>query len=50
MSKINEKGTSIDSNEVEKIKWLSIKEIKMMLNNKEKFHPECEFLLKKCFI
>lgn len=36
---------NINSNEVEKIKWLSIEEIRTMLNNKEKFHPECELLL-----
>ena len=50
ISKINEKCTSINSNEVDKIKWFSIKKIRMMINNKNKFHPECEFLLKKYFL
>ncbi|MFH0836715.1 MAG: NUDIX domain-containing protein [Candidatus Aenigmatarchaeota archaeon] len=35
--------------EVEKIQFFSLKNIQKMINNKEKFHPELLFLLRKHF-
>lgn len=47
LSSIESYKTDIDIVEVAEAKWFSIQEIKDMFENKEKFHPECEFLLKK---
>ncbi len=40
---------NINKREVEKIKFFSVDEIKKMIKNKERFHPELLFLLKKYF-
>lgn len=40
---------SLNSNEVEKVKFFSLKQIKDMLKKGEKFHPELKFLLEKYF-
>jgi len=40
----------IDSNEVSKVQFFSTKEIKKMIENNEKIHPECLFALKKYFL
>ncbi|MFP4401658.1 MAG: NUDIX hydrolase [Candidatus Nanoarchaeia archaeon] len=46
VAKINDDNTlNIDNTEVEQVKWLSIEEIKQMIQNREPFHPECKFLL-----
>jgi isopentenyldiphosphate isomerase len=39
-----------DPEEVEKADFFSMEEIKTMIENKEKFHPELLFLLKKYFL
>jgi isopentenyldiphosphate isomerase len=40
----------IDPNEVYELKFFSINEIKKMISNKDKIHPECLFGLKKFFL
>lgn len=40
---------NIDLNEVKKINFFTIDEIKQMIIAEEKFHPECLFALKKYF-
>lgn len=43
----NSNNFSIDIIEVAEAKWFSIDEIKKMIENNEKFHPECKFLLER---
>ena len=38
---------NIDLNELDSIKFFSKEELKEMIQNKEKFHPECLFALEK---
>ncbi|MCH8519550.1 MAG: NUDIX hydrolase [Nanoarchaeota archaeon] len=45
VSSKNTQNITIDLNEVEKYTWFSKLEIEKMIENKVKFHPECEFLL-----
>ena len=44
---IEETKILIDPVEVADARWFSISEINKMIENNEKFHPECEFLLKQ---
>lgn len=47
IGEVDSKHLEIDAVEVAEARWFSIDEIKKMIENNEKFHPECEFLLKK---
>ena len=46
---INNGPFNIEKRAIEKVCFFPIKEIQKMINNKEKFHPELLFLLKKYF-
>lgn len=50
LSGVYEGPTKLDPNEVERVQFFSLEEIRKMVEKKEKIHPECVFGLKKYFL
>lgn len=49
-ARIEEGGLHLDVVEVDDAKWFNIQRIQEMMELGEKFHPECEYLLKEYFL